>query len=308
MHNKNKMILDKPIIITGAARSGTTIIGNIIGKHSDVAYWVEPNYIWKYKSAKLHTDMIPKDYATKEVKNFIISRFVKFTELHNKKRFAEKTPANSLRLPFVREVLPNCKIIHIVRDGRDVALSARKMWMNVKKNNRFNIYSNSDINEHSFRYKNLKLKFRKLKQISISDFPYYIPRICNDFLVILGLKDYYIWGPEFPGIKTTSKICSLLEVCGLQWKWCVESVINYKKFISKCDFFEIKYEDFCKNPRNRIQEITDFLELSSFKNLDEIVPLVKNSNFNKWKKELSDEELRDLYKYIGTTLQLLGYL
>jgi len=94
----------------------------------------------------------------------------------------------------------------------------------------------------------------------------------------------------------------------LQWKWCVESVINYKKFIPKCDFFEIKYEDFCKNTQSRIQEITDFLELSSFKNLDEIVPLVENNNFNKWKKELSDEELKDLYKYIGTTLQLLGYL
>ena len=140
------------------------------------------------------------------------------------------------------------------------------------------------------------------------DFPYYIPRICNDLLVILGLKDYYIWGPEFPGIKTVIKICNLLEVCGLQWKWCVESVINYKKFIPKCDYFEIKYEDFCKNPLSRIQEITDFLELSSFKNLDEIVPLVKNNNFNKWKKELSDDELKDLYKYIGITLQVLGYL
>jgi len=188
------MELYKPILIIGAARSGTTMMGNIISKHPDVAYWVEPNYIWKYKNARLHTDMIPKDYATKEIKNFIISRFIKFTELYNKKRFAEKTPANSLRLPFVREILPNCKIIHIIRDGRDVALSARKMWMNVKKNSRLNIYSNSNRNKHSSRYKKLILKFGKLKQISISDLSYYIPRIYNDFLVILGLKDYYIWG------------------------------------------------------------------------------------------------------------------
>src|SRR5204862_3616663 len=43
----------------------------------------------------------------------------------------DKTPENSLHIPLIRELFPNAGVLHIVRDGRDVAasmLSASRGW------------------------------------------------------------------------------------------------------------------------------------------------------------------------------------
>ncbi len=46
-------------------------------------------------------------------------------------------PRNSLRLPYIQSIFPEAKIIHIVRDGRDVACSLRAgcggdSWLHLK--------------------------------------------------------------------------------------------------------------------------------------------------------------------------------
>ena len=45
-----------------------------------------------------------------------------------KPRWGEKTPANLERLRAIAHILPEAHFIHIIRDGRDVALSLREMW------------------------------------------------------------------------------------------------------------------------------------------------------------------------------------
>lgn len=44
-----------------------------------------------------------------------------------KRRWGDKTPQYVTEIPTLLEIFPGCKIIHIIRDGRDVALS----WLNV---------------------------------------------------------------------------------------------------------------------------------------------------------------------------------
>jgi hypothetical protein len=45
-----------------------------------------------------------------------------------KKRWGDKTPPYSLFLREVESILPEAHFIHLIRDGRDVALSVRKLW------------------------------------------------------------------------------------------------------------------------------------------------------------------------------------
>lgn len=42
--------------------------------------------------------------------------------------FVEKTPGHVEHLPWVRQMYPSAWYIHLVRDGRDVVRSTRKMW------------------------------------------------------------------------------------------------------------------------------------------------------------------------------------
>jgi hypothetical protein len=45
-----------------------------------------------------------------------------------KRRWGDKTPLYCLHLDTIRETLPEARFIHIIRDGRDAALSLRQMW------------------------------------------------------------------------------------------------------------------------------------------------------------------------------------
>lgn len=45
-----------------------------------------------------------------------------------KSRWGDKTPLYCMELDTIRRVLPEARFIHIIRDGRDTALSLRKMW------------------------------------------------------------------------------------------------------------------------------------------------------------------------------------
>ena len=45
-----------------------------------------------------------------------------------KPRWGEKTPHNVERMQAIRDILPEAHFIHIIRDGRDMALSLRDKW------------------------------------------------------------------------------------------------------------------------------------------------------------------------------------
>jgi len=46
----------------------------------------------------------------------------------DKSRWGEKTPIYSKSMEVIRTMLPETRFIHIIRDGRDIALSLRRMW------------------------------------------------------------------------------------------------------------------------------------------------------------------------------------
>jgi hypothetical protein len=45
-----------------------------------------------------------------------------------KSRWGEKTPFYGLRMGAIQAVLPEARFVHLIRDGRDVALSLRPLW------------------------------------------------------------------------------------------------------------------------------------------------------------------------------------
>ncbi len=49
--------------------------------------------------------------------------FSLYAERYGKDRYAEKTPMNIIHLPFLAKAFPEAVFIHLIRDGRDVALS-----------------------------------------------------------------------------------------------------------------------------------------------------------------------------------------
>jgi hypothetical protein len=109
------------VLLVGAPRSGTTLVGNLLAGVGDSVYLEEKNAIWRYRNARLGHDELAEAHATPAVRRYIRRRF--FGELGDRSILIEKTPANALRPMFVASVFPEAKIIFLRRSGNDVCWS-----------------------------------------------------------------------------------------------------------------------------------------------------------------------------------------
>ncbi|MCH7799415.1 MAG: sulfotransferase [Planctomycetes bacterium] len=103
------------------------MLGRIFAQHPDVAYWPEPRPIWMYRHAyRPHHELGAED-LTPVIARHIDRSFARFLARSGRSRFAEKTPSNCLRIPFIHALYPDCRIINILRDGREVVGAAFRM-------------------------------------------------------------------------------------------------------------------------------------------------------------------------------------
>ncbi len=119
--------LERPVFLVGAARSGTTFLGEALGSLPEISYHHEP-VATKAAARYVHDGL----WSERRSRAFyrMVYRWLMRVELDGGRRFAEKTPWNAFLLPFLARTFPGLQVIHIIRDGRDVAAShIRKPWL-----------------------------------------------------------------------------------------------------------------------------------------------------------------------------------
>jgi len=113
---------EHPVFIIGCARSGTSILGELVGQHPEVAYMFEASWAWEAGGrGENGSDRLTEAHVTPEVAWLVRQRLEK--RLTTGSVLVEKNPRTSLRVPFVRALFPDARFVHIIRDGRDVACS-----------------------------------------------------------------------------------------------------------------------------------------------------------------------------------------
>jgi hypothetical protein len=301
--------IQRPIIIIGAARSGTGLLAASIARHPDVAWIEEPNFIWKAYNADVGHDMIPPTRATPRVRRYIHERFDAIRIAQGAPpRIVEKTPQSAMRLPFVLEVFPDALLVHVIRDGRQVVASARRKSMGaVGKVTR----SAEGVTETRGGLRNLSLLREVLASKWQLGFPprdllYYGPKIWNMSLGMLGLRKEFAWGPEFPGMRRMVKTHPLVDVCALQWQICVEGVENVLASRPEMRIYETRFERLVADPEGVTREVLDFAELTP-RTLRPLPPSRFDASIDLFERDLNATERRIVYDRIGSTLSRLGY-
>lgn len=123
------------VVVGGAPRSGTTLLRTLLGRHPMIASAPETTVFLRRISspadigkrvgwdAALIEQMQRDSHSQAE----FIERFQRaMLDRSGKAVWVEKTPKNAERFGFVRRHFPYAKLVHIVRDGRDVVCSLRK--------------------------------------------------------------------------------------------------------------------------------------------------------------------------------------
>lgn len=279
------------VVIIGAPRSGTNMLRDLLVELPGVGTWPcdEINYIWRHGNVRFPSDAFPPQMATPPVKAYIKGHFDRYAQRHGLNILVEKTCANSLRVGFVDEVIPDAKYIFIVRDGLDAVGSALIRWK-----------AELDI----------PYLMKKMRYVPASDLPYYALRYFGNRLYrgFSGEKRLAVWGPVFDGMKNIFQNHSLDEACALQWAACVDSSERDLNRIPAERVIRVGYEDFVRNPVGEFARIANFLGQevpSGFS--DKLSSNVSSSSVGKGRVQLGAAGIERLTPLIKDTLSRHGY-
>lgn len=141
--------------IVGVGRSGTTLLRLMLDAHAELAIPPETHFIPALLALRSEGDLLRREFADivthvhswpdfhisvetlgqalEAIRPFDVASGLRcFYRLYAsrfcKPRWGDKTPIYSRHLCAIQQTLPEARFIHVIRDGRDVALSLRALW------------------------------------------------------------------------------------------------------------------------------------------------------------------------------------
>jgi len=127
-------VANKPIFIVGSERSGTTLMRSLINAHPNISCGEETHFLSclegivgaKWRLIKDYP--FEKEYWYEQIRELFDGFKTETAEKQGKSRWGDKTPIYVLRLDFINQLFPDCQVIHMIRDGRDVVASSMERW------------------------------------------------------------------------------------------------------------------------------------------------------------------------------------
>jgi hypothetical protein len=143
---------EAPFFVVGSARSGTTLLRLILNSHPQLAVPPESRFITELlpRSGRVSVETYLKELAAhRRFQSWDIDKekvrallggkdevpypfaiemtYRAFAQEHGKSRWGDKTPRYVEHIPQLVSLFPDAQFIHLVRDGRNVALSYAQM-------------------------------------------------------------------------------------------------------------------------------------------------------------------------------------
>ena len=240
---------DAPIFIVGMPRSGTTLIEQIISSHPDVYGGDELNYFndlikkFYYKnniySIEAFNTNVSENFKT--IGNEYLKEIKKLSKKN--KKVTDKLPINFKWIGFIKLILPNSKIIHCVRDPKDVCMSIYKnFFANIDLNYAYNLdevvsFYNLYNDLMSFWKKSLPEFITEVRYENLVDNP---AKEIKKLIKNCDLK----WNNnciKFYNNKRPIKTASDTQVREKMYKSSINSWKNYKKYLEK-SFAKLEYK------------------------------------------------------------------
>ncbi|RMH24724.1 MAG: sulfotransferase [Planctomycetota bacterium] len=276
-----------PIILIGAQRSGTTWLGDVLSAHPSVAYWSEPRHVWTRGFARRPDDVLTAQDATPRVARRIRRTFERFVRARGRERLAEKTPSNCLRIPFVRAVFPEARLLLILRDGRSVIESTERIMR-----------SGMPISRIA----------RRALQTPLTDWPAQAGRAASAIARKATGRPLEYWGVRPPGWRQWVGRDPFHVMLARQWVGAVGRAIDDARSLPEGSVLIFRYEDLVRDPATHAARIAEFCDLRDPELfLSEVTGTLEPSRVDRWRRTLDPAVLDDVRPILTPLLTRLGY-
>ena len=160
------------LFVVGCPRSGTTLLQRMLDSHPDLAVTNDTHFIPRALAGRRVTADLPLtpelvervvtyhrfyrlevDQSTARslasecstYAEFVTALYDRVASARGKPLAGEKTPDYVRHLPLLHNLFPDARVVHIIRDGRDVALSTRDWATPTKGPGRYALWRKSPI-------------------------------------------------------------------------------------------------------------------------------------------------------------------
>ena len=280
--------LKPPIIIFGNTRSGTTIVQKVMATHPDIVQWYEPRTLWLCADPSRGHDEFDERDATDKVKWYIQEHFLKFQQQHGNCTVMEKTPANILKIPYVRAIFPEATFLFIVRNPFSFISSVEMKWQR-------------PISSKGIR--------RRLKYTPMTQLPYYAGRLIRQQFDkrVLRRKYLSLWGPRYKGMAEDLQTHDLLTVIARQWSVCSRKAEKDLALFEPGRILRLRYEDFVEDPISDMERICAHCGLEMTNGMVRAAnEWVKSDRQHKWQR-FDPRDLARILPEIADEMQRHGY-
>ena len=297
------------VFIVGSPRSGTTVLGDILDCHGAVRQWYEPYFIWDRFHRLAPDDGRTEADATDRVRAWIRARFEGYRTSLGAAVVVDKSPRNSLKLPFIQAIFPDAAFIHILRDGRDATLSIHREW----RRRRAALQGEDTgrpvpgrvagtLRSWLARQPRWVDRFRALAH-ELGPTPWnpatHLHRLRWDGAV--G------WGPRFPGWREAFGHVSELRFNAMQWAACVSGVLDGWEDIPPERRMVLRYEDMLDDPEGELGRCLGVMGLEPDDGFFGRIPRLKAGNYGKWHDGFTADQKADIAPVLDPVLARLGY-
>jgi hypothetical protein len=268
----------EPIFILGSPRSGTTVLFDVLSRHPDVASLeVEGHLLWelfhhpKDRGWTSHATR-PEEITRAERR----SLYWAIDRVSGRHRYLDKSPRNSLRVPYLQSLFPDARFVYLKRDGRAAVSSLLNAWR-----------SDSGM-------------FPGL------DLPGPVR--------IQGAPDDRWRLVVPPGWREYATGHTLPEVCAFQWTACNAAILDGRGGVTSGRWTEVTYEEFVDRPREQAERLMDAVGLAPndavLAYADELDRHVSKAvtppRRDKWRQENPDD-IAVVLPVIGPVMRRMGY-
>jgi len=309
----------KQIFIGGTGRSGTTILSKIIGKHTDVfRYPYETRFIIDPDGIINLVDSLSDNWspyiADKAIRRFVdmmnqiypqtILRFYYRLILRQILEKINISPPQYTRYPYFRTVISRKEFDEKLNNFVSLLVDSEfsGYWTGSKPYKISpKIYSSKRFNRNEI----LKLSREFIDSIPrssiwLDDTPFNILHASFLHELFPQMKLIHIYRDVrdvISSYKNQHWGGNTVEEISLWIKNILDVWNEEKEKIPKDVFYEVRFEDLIKNPRKKIEDLCDFLELE-FSNEMLNVDLSK-SHIGRWKSDLTKNEIEKICKILN---------
>jgi len=280
----------QPVIIIGAARSGTKLVRDLIALHPAVERVpYDVNYVWRLGNEIVPHDELSPEMLSPRLRQRIRRNFERYSA--GAPFLVEKTVSNCLRVHYVHAVFPEAHFIHLVREGHDVVESAYRQW----------------LASPDWRY-----ILRKARTFPLTEALGYALSYAGDVfrrVLVRDEKRFGTWGPRYAGIDEDVASKDLLEVCAIQWARCVLKAIHDLDSLPAEQVCTIRYEEFVRDPLGSLTVLARCIGIDPAPYVERVdLKGVSQREISKGRRNLSVEQMALIRPHIQETLAVLGYL